>query len=218
MEFNKVNQERHSIRDFSSRQVSTKQLQTIVKAAQQAPSWVNSQPWKVYIATGNTLEQIKKMSQQQDASHVAGSADLDAMSRIEWAPRTQTNMQEWGKQLASFFKDYTELNHTVNELTYHLNYAPAIAYITIPQQSPEWSVFDAGAFAQTLMLAAKNLGIDSVPTYNSVRFPNQLRRIMNIPETEKIIIGIELGYAKDSKINHFQAKRQPLEEILEIKD
>lgn len=218
MEFTTVNRERHSVRDFSTRQVSLDKIRQIVKAAQQAPSWVNSQPWKVYVATGKTLKKIKQMSQNQDNNQVKGQPDLAVMAREDWAQVPQANMKAWGRQIVSYFDSYDEAHSTMSGLAYQLNNAPAIAYITIPQQAPDWAIFDAGAFAQTMMLAAKNLAIDSIPTYNSVRFPQKLRKIMNIPRDERLVIGIELGYAEKTKINHYRSTRQPLDEILKIEN
>lgn len=218
MEFKDVNQARHSVRDFSERQVSLDQIRQIVKEAQQAPSWVNSQPWKVYVAIGKTLDRVREMSHQQDDAQVKGNPDLAVMSRGDWASVPQANMKEWGHQIVGRFANYDEAHQTMSGLAYDLNHAPVIAYITIPKQSPDWAIFDAGAFAQTMMLAAQDLGINSIPTYNSVRFPEQLRAILQIPTDERIIVGIELGYAKDAKVNHYRSTRQPLDEILKIED
>ena len=49
-----INQ-RHSIRQFTNKPVEKKMITKIVELAQRAPSWVNSQPWQVYCAMGDTL-------------------------------------------------------------------------------------------------------------------------------------------------------------------
>ncbi|MDM5144853.1 hypothetical protein ICE98_01954 [Lactococcus lactis] len=60
MEFSTTLKKRISIRDFKNEQVSKEILRNIVSDAQQAPSWANSQPWRVYIATGETMKNIQK--------------------------------------------------------------------------------------------------------------------------------------------------------------
>ena len=52
MEFSQVVANRHSVRDFTDQPVSREDLVDVVRTAQQAPSWVNSQPWRVYAAQG----------------------------------------------------------------------------------------------------------------------------------------------------------------------
>ena len=59
MEFSQVVANRHSVRDFTDQPVSREDLVDIVRTAQQAPSWVNSQPWRVYAENMTALgEQI----------------------------------------------------------------------------------------------------------------------------------------------------------------
>lgn len=218
MEFKEVNAARHSVRDFSDHPVAKEQLRQLVKEAQKAPSWVNSQPWRVYIATGNTLSRIKALFRKLDAEHVKGHTDLSVMSRDDWAPEPQARMKEWGHQIVAHFANYDEAHQTMTGLMTALNHTPVIVYITVPKATPEWSIFDAGLFAQNLMLAAKDQGIDSIPTYNSVRFPQQIRQIMGISNDEKLIIGIELGYPRESRVNTYRSPRENVDQILTIKD
>jgi nitroreductase len=218
MDFEHVVDGRYSVREFSDRRISLSKLRQIVKEAQKAPSWVNSQPWKVYIATGTSLSQVKAMFHRQDVAQAASNPDLAVMSRDDWGGQTQANMKKWRHDIVAHFSSFEEAHQTMTDAMLKLNNAPAIAYITIPQSTPAWSVFDAGAFAQTLMLAARNQGIDSIPTYNSVRFPDEIKSILQIPLDERLIIGIELGYATNSTINKYRADRVPLDQVLKIED
>ena len=52
MDFDEVIAKRRSARDFTTEPISKDVLMDIVRQAQRTPSWANSQPWKVYIATG----------------------------------------------------------------------------------------------------------------------------------------------------------------------
>ncbi|MCR1890093.1 hypothetical protein NSA16_02765 [Ligilactobacillus murinus] len=40
---------------------------------------------------------------------------------------------------------------------------PALIYLTLPKNTSEWSIYDLGAFGQTLMLAAADRKVDSMP-------------------------------------------------------
>jgi len=66
--------------------------------------------------------------------------------------------------------------------------SPVILYITIPKASPDWSIFDAGLFAENIMLAATAYGLGTIPTYNSVRFPAILHQTLNVPDDERFIL------------------------------
>ena len=52
--------ERHSVRKFQSKPIPEEVLKEIISISLNAPSWCNSQPWNIYVATGNTLEEIRK--------------------------------------------------------------------------------------------------------------------------------------------------------------
>ena len=68
--------------------------------------------------------------------------------------------------------------------------APVVIYHTIHKGHSEWSIYDLGGFGMSLMLAAKDLGVDSVVAYELTKYPDVLRKYVKIPDTEDIAIGI----------------------------
>ena len=194
-------------------------LKKIVKLAQSAPSWVDSQPWKVYIATGKTLDKVKRQHIMNVENGVKSTPDWETMHRDQWADFPRENMRVHNEDTAKFWEDPRLADITRLELETNLFDAAAICYLTIPKDSNMWSAYDLGGFGQTLMLAAKGMGIDSIPAYEIVRFPNSVREIMEIPEQEWVAMGIALGYTDAvTKANDYRAHRVPEDEILTIKD
>lgn len=214
MDFTKVVNKRHSVRQFTDQAVETDLIKEIVTVAQRTPSWVNSQPRQVYCARGTVLQQIKEAYREADQTGQASQPDLPVMSREEWAPRTQANMKQWRHDIVHHFSSFDEAHTAMSTASNNLYDSPVILFITVPQASPDWSIFDAGAFAQTLMLAATNRGLGSIPTYNSVRFPKILRHFLGIPDTERVLVGISLGYPADQPLNHYHSQRVPLSNVL----
>jgi len=216
MEFEKVVTTRHSVREFSDKAVSTADIKHIVQLAQQAPSWVNSQPWKVYVARENSLLTIKDSFLKAEQAGKKSNPDFPVMHRDDWNDRTQKNMQQWRHEIVHHFANFDEAHEKMTAASSNLNHAPVILYLTIPKDSSSWSIFDAGSFGQTIMLAAKNIGLDTIPTYNSVRYPTIIRNTLHVPNDETLVVGIELGYATDEQINTYQSKREPLDDILKF--
>ncbi len=68
----------------------------------------------------------------------------------------------------------------------------------------------------SLMLAATEKGIDSIPAYELVKYPEIIRKNLQISDDESIIAGIALGYASDSKLNDFRAEKLDIVDILKI--
>jgi len=216
MEFEKVVNNRHSVRDFSDQPVSETIIREIVQLAQRAPSWVNSQPWKVYAAMDDPLQEIKTAFQQNNLKELDSQPDFPVMHRDDWSFDTQANMKQWRHEIVHLFDNFDDAHEAMTDASETLDHSPVILYITIPKNSSLWSVFDAGSFAQTLMLAAKDKGLDTIPTYNSVRYPNDVRELLNIPDDEILAVGISLGYPQDARINTYHSPREPVDDILKF--
>ncbi|CBZ49066.1 p-nitrobenzoate reductase [Streptococcus gallolyticus subsp. gallolyticus ATCC BAA-2069] len=68
------------------------------------------------------------------------------------------------------------------------------------------------------MLAAAERGLASLPAYEFIRFPKEIRKQLEIPEEESLLMGIALGYASDKPLNDLRTTRNPLDDILKISD
>ncbi len=218
MQVEDVIKSRHAVRDFTDQPVAKETIQEIVRLAQQTPSWVNSEPWRVYAATGQSLTQIRQGCLDLAAQKVATNPDLKTMSRDDWDPRPQKLMKDWGHDLVHSFTDFAEAHTVMTGASDALNNAPAILFVTIPKQTPDWAILDAGAFMQSLLLAATAKGLGSIPTYNSVRYPQVVRQALGIPEAERLLVGVELGYESPAKVNAFRAQRPDLSDVLKISE
>lgn len=211
MDFHDVLIDRHSVRHFDGRPVPVETLKTIVREAQHAPSWVNAQEWRVWIAIGEKLEAIRRAYAEKTIQGIKGYSDFPTAHRDQWSEMAQENMARFtASRIEAGLAEIKEQCQT------QLFHAPAVAYLTLPKEASHWAVLDLGGFEQTLLLAAKAHGVDSVPAYNLVKYPDILRNELGIPNTEAIAIGIALGYPANVPLNAFRSKRRPVEDILTI--
>ena len=215
MEFSQVVTNRHSVRDFTDQPVSQEDLVDIVRTAQQAPSWVNSQPWRVYAATGATLAGIKKRHAADIAAGRKGGADLPVKPRTEWSPTTQENMAALGEQIGAQLGEGAQEFQASQGRLFN---AQAVLYVTIPVESTPWSFHDLGAFSAMLVLAAADKGLGAINAYALVMYPDEVREAMGIGADEIVAVGIALGHPADSALAAFAPSRVDVDEILTIKD
>lgn len=211
MDFETVIAAHHSVRHFDKRPVPLETLKKIVQDAQRAPSWVNAQEWKVWIAVGSKLESIRRSYAEKTEQNIKGYSDFPAAHREQWSEMAQENM-------AQFTASRIEagLAEVKEECQTQLFHAPAVAYLTLPKTASQWAVLDLGGFEQTLLLAAKAHDVDTVPAYNLVKYPDILRNELGIPDSDAIAVGIALGYPEDVPLNAFRSTRRPVEDILTI--
>ena len=212
MNFKELMERRYSARDFTSKEISDIDLNEIIEIAKLSPSWANSQPWNVYIAVDDALSKIRSKWIEQNADEIEGNSDLPSGHREDFGQRCLNNMDQLVGDVFAVIDDPSDFAKTQPVL---FN-APAIVYLTVPKTAPMWSVYDLGAFSMSLMLAAAEKDIDSIPAYELIKYPEILRQNLLISDDENIIAGIALGYASDAKINDFRSSRLDLDDILKI--
>lgn len=214
MDFKEVNQKRYSVRNFLNKEVKNEILTKITEQAQRAPSWANAQPWKVYFAKNETLENIRRNYQNNDVQGMRGESDFFVAHRNEWSGFSQQNMARWNTEF-SYFLINNKLDFS--KAAANLFNAPVVAFLTIGEMNP-WSIYDLGAFGENLMLAATDAGLASLPAYEFVRYPEVLRKNLPIPDTEIIGMGIGLGYLSDQQINDFHSSRVNVDKMMKISE
>ena len=66
---------------------------------------------------------------------------------------------------------------------------------------------------KSIMLSAMDQGVDSVAAYHSIKYPDILRKYMNISDDEDIVIGIALGYEdKNNILSQIKSEKLSLDE------
>jgi len=212
--FDELMKDRHSARDFQSKEIPEEILKKIITISLDSPSWCNSQPWKVYVVTGKPLEEIRKEWIAKNEEKIKGYADLQPVHRTEFSERCQKNMEEEFKLIKEQTKD-PEMTSFWRKNIECFN-APAVVYLALHKGHSKWSCYDLGGFGMALMLAAKDLGVDSVVAYELVKYPDVLRKYVKIPDDEDIAVGIALGYENDDIVNKFRAKKSKLEDVCQF--
>ena len=211
MNFDEVLKNRHATRFFTRQQIKLQEIKEIISDAQKAPSWLNAQERKIFVATGETAKIIRKEFQERAEKNLIGISDFTAVHRNEWSESAQKNMKNFSVEIEKFLGE--NFSEYVNSQDNLFN-APTLIYLVLPKNPSRWAIMDIGAFAQTILLSAASRGIDSIISYAIVKYPDVIRKHFPISENEEISIGIGLGYEdKEKLINKFRTNRVPLEEI-----
>lgn len=203
---------RRSMRDFSSRPVPKETVMKIIEAAIRSPSGGNAQPWEVFVATGETLERIRK-----------------AYRELRWptlplrpggpAPLAQVQ-QRPGDVIADLARlvglDPADPQRFRLVRGERLFGAPVVVVVCMDKAMQDR--MGIGLFVQTLCLAALGYGVDSLIAGSLMVHPDVLRSQLGIPDSLDLVTGVALGHASDSVINTYRSPRRPTDEVVRYRD
>jgi nitroreductase len=93
--------------------------------------------------------------------------------------------------------------------------APQAIYLHQDRTLSAYSIFDAGLLAQNIALLAVEKGLGTCFLAVTVLFPDVIREHTGIPETDRILIGLAIGYPdEDAPINRFRSERETIENMV----
>ena len=181
-----------------------------MKTAARSPSWANSQPWEVFVATGDTLDRIKTGYKEKYANSVTVAPEVPRPTQWpESAKKRQVQLRP------DMVRDCGEAADQFGLLNQTMFRASAVIYICMDKVLTDWSLYDIGAYSQSIMLAAVEQGLGTIPAITLMLYPDVLRRELKIPDNLKLTIGIAIGYTDtDHKINNFSSARSPIDETV----
>jgi nitroreductase len=219
VEFKELLKARYSCRRYLDKQVPAATIEDLVAKAQQAPSWGNTQPWKVYAAGGETALAIRKDLVQAFESRQEEAPDLVMPQTFSGA--MMDRYRDLGRDLFKVLgisredKDKRAAHYSNN---YNAFGAPALVFVTVPADQTAYAAYDAGAFVANFCLAASDAGLGTCILAALARYPQVVRQHLPIPGGESLVIGLSLGYPEEgSEVNNFRSVRDPLEKVLFMK-
>lgn len=210
---------RHSVRAFKPEPVEKETIARIAALATRAPSWGNTQPWEIFVAGGEPLERLRKAFLERFDQGVPIQPDLPRPQ--SWPPALQQRMVEsQARRYAAIGMDPNDAaaKRASSRRNFEFFDAPVVVYLCMDRTLTPWSIFDLGAAAQSLMLAAREHGVDSVPAVNLVGYPDLIRAELGIPDSLMILIGIALGFGDPAQpVNQYRSQRRPVDEVVRFR-
>ena len=214
-----VNQ-RKSIRAFRPDPVPREILKGLMELALRAPSWANTQPWEFAVVGGEKLEEIR----QAFTEKAGEQPDPDLPYPQEFPEPYSARRRAVGMKLfeiKGIGREDKERRKWWGLQSLRMFEAPCVIYIYIDRhfhlQADSlnfWPVFDCGLVAENIMLLATKHGLGTIPLIRSVDYPDTLRRVLAIPDSKLIVLGIAIGYPDwDDPINQFRSEREPLDRV-----
>ncbi len=214
MDISEAINQRKSIRAFKPDPVALDTLNEILEESIRAPSWANTQPWEFAVACGKPLEEIRAGFLEKGMT----SPSPDVPRPPEFPERYAARIRVLDKQNRLVTQKDWESRRVQNFKHYG---APAVIYLLTRREFyyqtkglNVWALYDCGAVVENIMLLAPKYGLGTIVQAQAAVYPDVLRRVLEIPDSKIVILGIAIGYPDwDNPINQFQTEREPLDSI-----
>jgi len=199
--------ERRSVRAFLPDLVASEDIQRILEVASRAPSGSNTQPWKVYVLTGDSLTQLseKILHAHQHPSTEESHTEEYNYYPVKWVSPYLERRRKVGWDLYALLglaRENKQGMHAQHGRNYAFFDAPVGLIFTIDRVMEQGSWLDYGMFLQNIMLAAKARGLDTCPQAAFTQYHKIIREQLQFPENEMLVCGMALGYADTSKVEN----------------
>jgi nitroreductase len=165
---------RHSVRDFSSKPVPRETVMKIMEAATRSPSGGNGQPWEVFIASGATMERIRKEYLERFQSGSGGPPPGGPPPQPAFIQERMATIRNERFKLLGLDPDDPASGKVFMEWGSRLFGTPVLAVICMDKSLS--SNLDIGLFVQTVCLAAQGYGVDSFIAGGFITHQDVLRR------------------------------------------
>lgn len=207
---------RRSIRAFLDKPVAREDIEKILEVASRAPSGTNTQPWKVYVLTGQARIELSEaiLAVHLDPELSRQHTEEYAYYPREWVSPFVDRRRKVGWDLYSLL-GLTRDNKAGMAAQHARNFrffdAPVGLIFTIDRIMEQGSWLDYGMFLQNIMVAARGRGLDTCPQAAFTQYHRIIAEQLQLPANETVVCGMALGWADPAKIeNSLVTEREPL--------
>ncbi|MGB7303373.1 MAG: nitroreductase [Burkholderiaceae bacterium] len=208
---------RKSIRAFTDQAVPLKTVRRLLELSQRSPSGTNTQPWHVHVCAGAVRQAISDDVLALVAAGKAGKYEDYGYYPAKWKDIHNDRRRGVGWSLYSLVgvkKGDREGSARQANRNFKFFDAPVGLFITVDSYLGRGSWADAGMYAQTIMLAARGLGLHTCPQAAWIPFQEPIYRHLGIPEDQELVTGMAIGYADNSAIeNTLVSEREALDNV-----
>src|SRR3990172_7349024 len=151
---------RSSIRGFKATPVPHATIERILEAAGRSPSFTNTQPWEVAVVSGRKRDELSKVLYDLANADTPSAADLRPPKA--WPEALAARTKEHGAKrfkALGIEREDTAQRKEMRLRNFKFYGAPVALFLFIDKSLSNWSIFDAGAFANAITLAAHSFGL-----------------------------------------------------------
>lgn len=210
--------QRKSIRGFKPDPVPKETLQNVLQIALHSPSAMNTQPWKLHIAAGDVLKELGHDNITSLTSGTPPGLEVKVQESHEGVYKTrQVDLAKQLFGLMEITREDQEGRFDWMQRGFRYFDAPAailLAYENAMEPTSPLVHYDLGILAHAICLAALQYDLGTCIHGQGAMYPQNLRKHLNIPESQTIFNCISIGYPDwNFPANQVESKREPVENV-----
>lgn len=211
--------QRRSVRGFRPDRVPEKTLDEVFGLAQLAPSNCNIQPWKVFVASGEVRDELRRRMVENVEKGVPIEPDFEHLPKFEGVYRKrQVDCAVELYNTMGIERDDREGRARASLRNFELFDAPHVAFIGMEREFGVTVALDVGMYIQSLLLVMTAHGIGSCAQGSMRYYPSDVRELFGEPESTAILCGISFGYEDGSvPANRTRVGREPLDQSVSFR-
>jgi nitroreductase len=203
---------RRSTRAFLDRPVERETLEKLLQLAAQAPSAINQQPWELTVVSGEERKRLSRLLVKRMRERRISCGPGATKPLPEHFVRRQRDLMNI---ILPNLPEGVGLQDFINEGSCNFYGAPTAVIISLDEVFSGARLTDIGVFLGYLVLAAYALGLGTCPVGLITAFDDEIREILSIGESKRVVIGVAVGYPHaESSVNRSRSGRVPLNEVV----
>ena len=214
-------EKRFSVRAFTKEIPDIETIKAILKTAGTAPSGGNIQPWKVYVLSENTKNELSKKTLYNFDNGVQEDIEYDIYPK-PLADEYKKRRYECGADMYNALaigKDDLDSRFKQIRENYSFFGAPLGMIITIDKSFGKNGWGHVGMFLENLWLSAIDHGLGICLQESWSIYPKTVKEFTKHPDNEIVWCGVAVGYEDSSNpINQYRTKREDLDSFVKFID
>lgn len=222
---------RRSIRDFRPDPVPGEVIDAVIADALASPSWSNTQPYLLAVATGAVRDalSVALCDRFDAASRARRSGPLgrllawrarpssDLRVPLDYPPDLQDRRRETGYGLYRVL-GIDRADRAARERQMRRNFeffgAPVAIFVFVHRGLGHYATLDAGIMLHALMLSAHARGLGTCAQGALAVWADPVRSAFEVPGQYALLCGVALGYPSDHPVNQYAPARAGASERL----
>ena len=220
MDFFECIESRRSCRAFAPKAIERSILEKAILAANRSPSYMNSQPWELYVIAGEKKASLAKKLFEKASSGAAYQPDFPFPKDWPKAIADRVNKHKL-RRFQALGIDPEDKQQIAESYLRNFRFfvAPCVIFIGIEKSLTTWSIFDLGLFTNGLLLSLEAQGLAGCPQALTTAYCDTIRQELDIPDTIRLALSVSTGYPDtEAPVNKYHSSRRNINEFVQWYD